>query len=278
VYCSRACQQQAYRHRHAQRDAHRIPPGDERQLVQEYADVPSRQLGDSLALAAGRIAGALTAGQPVDDHDLGILARVPVVLAGRAHDRTAAAHALHGIPADQPAPTVTVVDLALTRDRPAPPHAQTSRDDQQPAAAPTATATTAAAPPPARRRHATKTSRDDSAPATASEPAAKGGIEPRPQKLPKKKAAAIVEAAELVRDPEHRDNHRWVLRSGDTVLGYIEPSYGGVSRSGRNGWLGRLAGIPGRRGRTRYLAATDLAMRWVRLVTATPKRTITGSN
>ncbi|MFJ3930192.1 hypothetical protein [Streptomyces sp. NPDC090029] len=137
--------------------------------------------------------------------------------------------------------------------------AQASRDDRvRPSDAP------AAAPSP------DETSRDDSA---AGEPE---GIEPRPQKLAKKKARAIVDAAELVRHPEHRDNHRWILRSGDTVLGYVEPTYGGASRSGRNGWTSRLGGSPGRRSATRNRAAADLAGRWIRVVTADPRRTLTG--
>jgi hypothetical protein len=103
------------------------------------------------------------------------------------------------------------------------------------------------------------------------------GIEPRPQKLAKKKATAVIDTAELVRDPEHRDNHRWILRSGNTVIGYVEPSYGGASQSGRNGWISRLGGTPGPRCRSRDGAAVDLAARWVRVVTAAPKRHITGS-
>jgi hypothetical protein len=90
---------------------------------------------------------------------------------------------------------------------------------------------------------------------------------------------AIADAAELERDPDHRESHRWILRSGDTVLGYVEPSYGGVSRSGRNGWIGRLmAGSSGPRSTNRDVAAVDLALRWVRVVTAAPKGHITGSH
>ncbi|KIE24627.1 hypothetical protein LK08_23760 [Streptomyces sp. MUSC 125] len=132
-------------------------------------------------------------------------------------------------------------------------------------------------PKAARRPRPATAARAGSAPA---EPATGKavGIKPEPQRLARKRAQAVIDAAELVRDPEHRDNHRWILRSGDTVLGYVEPSYGGTSRSGRNGWVGRLAGLTGPRGATRDAAAVDLAMRWMRLVTAAPKRTITGSN
>lgn len=271
-YCSRACQGKAYRARQQQRDAHRLGAGAEQRLVDEYAGVASLQLADHLAAAARRLAGALTAGKPTDDFDLGVLARIPVVLAARAQKAATAAPALHGLPAYQTAPTATTLDLAGPPKRPASPEVRPSHDDSVPTSSPALST----APLAARRQRAAHASRDDSA--SAVEPAPKSkGIEPRPQKLSKRRAQAIVDAAELVRDSEHRENHRWVLRSGDTVLGYVEPSYGGVSRSGRNGWVSRLAGMPGPRGRTRDAASADLAMRWVRLVTATPKRTITGA-
>ncbi|WP_351230015.1 hypothetical protein [Streptomyces sp. NPDC002133] len=58
----------------------------------------------------------------------------------------------------------------------------------------------------------------------------------------------------------------------------MEPTYGGTSRSGRNGWTGRLDGMSGPRRKSRDGAAVDLAERWIRLVTAVPKRTITGES
>lgn len=122
-----------------------------------------------------------------------------------------------------------------------------------------------------------KSSRDDSRGGSKPAPAVKG-IKPSQQKLPRKKAQAVVDAAELVRHPEHRENHRWFLRSGDTVIGYVEPSYGGASRSGRNGWTGRLDGMTGRRCATREGVAVDLAQRWIQVVTATPHRTLAGEH
>ncbi|MFF4763351.1 hypothetical protein [Streptomyces sp. NPDC001292] len=251
-YCSRACQAKAYRARQRQRDAHLLAIGDAPGLLTRYDGVPASELADQLALAARRLAAALTAGQPVDDFDLGVLARLPAVLTARAH---------------QAAPTATAGETAVRRDQTAAPTAPAdaaavtgpgaSRDDSGRSARP---ATRAA-----------RASRDDSA-ATATP----RGIEPRPQRLAKKKARAVVDAAELVRHPEHRDNHGWILRSGDTVIGHVEPTYGGASRSGRNGWTGRLGGHVGPRRRTRDEAAVDLALRWVQLVTAAPKRTITG--
>jgi hypothetical protein len=95
-YCSRACQAKAYRTRQQQRDAHRLAPGDEDRLLAQYDGTPSLQLADQLALAARRLASALTTGQPADDFDLGLLARIPVVLAARGHQAAPAAQALHG--------------------------------------------------------------------------------------------------------------------------------------------------------------------------------------
>ncbi|MEV7020057.1 hypothetical protein [Streptomyces sp. NPDC093991] len=91
------------------------------------------ELADSLAAAARRLAGALNAGRPADDFDLGVVARVPVVLAARARQAAPAAQALDGIPDRARIPTVTVVDLVA---EPAPPRVtvqapptESSRDD-----------------------------------------------------------------------------------------------------------------------------------------------------
>ncbi|MEU6011893.1 hypothetical protein [Streptomyces sp. NPDC047453] len=263
-YCSRACQAKAYRARQRQRDAHRLASSDLQGLLARYDGVPASELADQLALAARRLAAALAAGQAVDDFDLGVLAWIPAVLTARAHQAGPAAHALHGVPGRQAVPTATVGETAVRREPAGAAAAGSgaSRDDSGRSARATRPAT-----------RAVKEPHDDSAVTTTP-----SGIEPRPQKLARKKARAIIDAAELVRHPEHRDNHRWILRSDDTVIGYVEPTYGGASRSGRNGWAGRLGGHPGPRCRTRDGAAVDLAARWVRLVTAAPKRTITGDS
>ncbi|MFJ3310467.1 hypothetical protein ACIPSA_47375 [Streptomyces sp. NPDC086549] len=287
-YCSRACQGKAYRARQRQHSAHRAAAADDPGLLARYADVPSLELADRLALAARRLAGALTAGRGPEDADLDLLARIPVVLAARARravpvpaatvrsgtetsrDDTGsararpampAAEAGQGTPSSRVAPTEAVVDMAARPNTTAATATETARND-----------VARRAPDASPEAHTAKTSRDDPV-AAASAPR---GIEPHPQKLAMKKARAVIDAAELVRHPEHRDNHRWILRSGDTVLGYVEPTYGGASRSGRNGWTGRLGGSTGRRCTTRDGAAADLAARWVRLVTAVPTRTLTG--
>ncbi|MCX4538341.1 hypothetical protein [Streptomyces sp. NBC_01669] len=241
-YCSRACQAKAYRARQQQHSGHRTAAADEPELLREYDSTPSLQLADQLALAARRLAGALTAGQPADDFDMGVVARIPVVLAARARQAAPAAQAVHGRPDSTPAPSVTVVNL-----------------DEQPVS----TSTTADAPSPAQpSRDEPKKAKPARAPA-------------RPPKLSEKAAMAVVDAAQLKQD---KGSGRWVLRSSDTVLGYVEPSYGGTSRSGHNGWVGMLSDSlsPGHRCPTREAAAVDLAGSWVRVVTATPRRSLTG--
>lgn len=78
----------------------------------------------------------------------------------------------------------------------------------------------------------------------------------------------------MVKHPDHRENHRWIVQADDgTVLGYVDPSYGGTSRSGRDGWIGRTAeavATTGGRQKTRQDAAVQVAMAWVRVVTAKP--------
>ncbi|MFE7212470.1 hypothetical protein ACFU93_21250 [Streptomyces sp. NPDC057611] len=245
-YCSRACQAKAYRARQGQRDAHRLTSGGEAGLLAEYDGVASPELADQLALAARRLAGALDAGQPVDDSDLGVVARIPAVLAARARRAGSAWQARHGTLDARAASSAAAVDPATRAPVP-------SQDG------------------PASPGTGTEASRDASPKRVDKARPAPKGIEPKPQKLARKRALAIVDAAELVRDVEHRDEHRWVLRSGDTVLGHVEPTYGGTSVSGRNGWASRLGVSTGRRCRTRDEAKLDLAARWIRVVTAAPR-------
>ncbi|WP_331747875.1 hypothetical protein [Streptomyces sp. NBC_00842] len=244
-YCSRACQAKAYRTRQ-QHAGHRATAADEQALLREYEGASSLTLADDLASAARRLAGALTAGLPADHFDLAIVARIPVVLSARAQQAVPTGEAVHGIPDTTASPTTTVIDLTetaadtVTAPAAVSTPAQTSRDDS---------------PKPARRRSAA-----------------------RPKRLSRKAAMAIAEAAVLEKHSDHRDNHRWILRSGDTVLGHVEPSYGGASRSGRTGWVGILAGgfSRGQRCATREAAAVDLMGSWIRVSTAPARRTITG--
>lgn len=61
------------------------------------------------------------------------------------------------------------------------------------------------------------------------------------RRLTAKAARAILDAAVLEKAPDWSDTRRWHVVSGDLVLVVIEPSYGGTSGSGRNGWIWWLA-------------------------------------
>jgi hypothetical protein len=111
------------------------------------------------------------------------------------------------------------------------------------------------------------------------EPVVEKSRMPRRKRLSQKAARTIADSARLVKHPEHRENHRWTLIAPDgTVLGHVEPSYGGTSRTGRNGWKYQVAHtfVGGGPHKTREAAAVQCALSWIRLVTA-PVRTLTGN-
>ncbi|MET8080023.1 hypothetical protein [Streptomyces sp. NPDC005303] len=93
------------------------------------------------------------------------------------------------------------------------------------------------------------------------------------RRLSVKAARAVADAAELVKAPDWPDTRNWHAVSGGQVLVVIEPSYGGTSRTGRNGWNWRLA--DGARTRhqpepTREKAAVAGLGAWMRWVTSKP--------
>lgn len=51
------------------------------------------------------------------------------------------------------------------------------------------------------------------------------------------KARAVLEAAVLVKAPSWREDRRWHVVSGGTVLVVIEPAYSGTRRTGWRWWL-----------------------------------------
>ncbi|WP_405883644.1 hypothetical protein OG747_36685 [Streptomyces sp. NBC_01384] len=57
------------------------------------------------------------------------------------------------------------------------------------------------------------------------------------------KAQAVIAAAELAKAPDWRETRHWHVVSAGAVLVVIAPSYGGASRSGRNGWRWWLADL-----------------------------------
>lgn len=88
-------------------------------------------------------------------------------------------------------------------------------------------------------------------------------------------AREVIDGARLVKAPDWSESRRWhVVAADGTVLVVVAPSYGGVSRSGRNGWRWWLAatGPSGSRDReptTQAAAARGLAD-WQRWVTSKP--------
>lgn len=67
---------------------------------------------------------------------------------------------------------------------------------------------------------------------------------PRRRRLTQTAARATADAARLVKAPDWRETHHWhVVDADGKVLVVVAPSYGGVSRSGRNGWKYYLAAL-----------------------------------
>lgn len=108
-------------------------------------------------------------------------------------------------------------------------------------------------------------------------PAVKAATPARRKRLTQKAARAVADRSHLVRDERHEG---WLLRDEETgtVLGHVEPSYGGTSVSGRNGWTYRVDGSFARTGpyKTRDKAAVQCALSWMRMATAPVRNTITG--
>ncbi|MGW2113731.1 hypothetical protein [Streptomyces zhihengii] len=59
--------------------------------------------------------------------------------------------------------------------------------------------------------------------------------------LSRRTAQAVIDAAVFVKAPDWADTCRWHVTSGSQTLVVIAPSYGGTSRTGRNGWTWWLA-------------------------------------
>lgn len=86
-----------------------------------------------------------------------------------------------------------------------------------------------------------------------------------------RRAREVIDGAELVKAPDWRDTRNWHVVSGGKVLVVVAPSYGGTSRSGRNGWRWWLAdhGPSGNRDHepTRQQAAARGLAAWQRWMT-----------
>lgn len=91
-----------------------------------------------------------------------------------------------------------------------------------------------------------------------------------------KRAREIASAATLVKAPSWSEDRHWhVVAADGSVLVTVAPSYGGVSRTGRNGWQYWITalGVSGNRDRwtTREGAAAAGLGAWERWATA-PRR------
>ncbi|WP_328336762.1 hypothetical protein [Streptomyces violaceus] len=92
------------------------------------------------------------------------------------------------------------------------------------------------------------------------------------RRMSARRAREVIEAAELVKAPDWSDTRHWHVVSDGEVLVVVAPSYGGTSRSGRNGWRWWLAdhgpsGDRRREGTIEQAAARGLAD-WERWSTA----------
>ena len=95
----------------------------------------------------------------------------------------------------------------------------------------------------------------------------------RPKKLTEAQARTIADTAQLVKARDWSTSHEWNVTAEDgTALVTVAPSYGGASRSGRNGWRYYLPvlGPSGSRDHwpTRQQAAVQGLMAWIRWATA----------
>lgn len=95
------------------------------------------------------------------------------------------------------------------------------------------------------------------------------------RRISAKAARAVIDAAELVKAPTWAETRTWHVVSGKQLLVIVEPSYGGTSRNGRNGWTWRLPGGGGGRQHpesTRDRAAVQGLAAWQRAAITRPSR------
>ncbi|MDQ0840513.1 hypothetical protein [Streptomyces sp. V1I6] len=93
------------------------------------------------------------------------------------------------------------------------------------------------------------------------------------KRLTQRKAQEVFDGAQLVKAPDWAESSRWhVVGEDGTVLVVVSPSYGGVGRSGRNGWRQHPAALGpsggGERHPTRQSAAVQGLAAWMRWATA----------
>ncbi|MFF8589970.1 hypothetical protein ACF061_00780 [Streptomyces sp. NPDC015220] len=85
-------------------------------------------------------------------------------------------------------------------------------------------------------------------------------------------ARTVIEAAVLVKASDWSESRRWHVVSDGRLIVVVAPSYGGTSRSGRNGWRWWIAELgpsgDARRETTREQAAARGLADWLRWATA----------
>ncbi|WP_455355921.1 hypothetical protein [Streptomyces sp. SYSU K217416] len=94
-----------------------------------------------------------------------------------------------------------------------------------------------------------------------------------PKHMSRRKAREIADSTELVKSADWSETREWNVTAADgSVLVVVSPSYGGASRTGRNGWRYRIAALGPSGSRehwpTRQAAAVQGLMAWTRLVTS----------
>jgi hypothetical protein len=240
-YHSGACRTAAWR----TRTANAAPVEDER-----TSNIPTRSLADALTAAVGRTAWALAMGDAADAFDVDRIQVISNALVARAM----AANPEVDWTDSEPRPTVAVVQLKPSRDGTAP------RAPERSAAA-----------APAEQEDSSRDGSQERGTAGRRPAAARSK---RPPRMSRKQALAVIDAAALEKADDWRESSRWVLRSGETVLGVLAPDYSGLKR---NGWSGTVheTSVRTERRPTREAAAATLADSWLRQVTAKPRRTVT---
>jgi hypothetical protein len=210
--------------------------------------IATHALADALTASVGRTAWALATGGPAAPVDAGRLRVISHALAARAM----AAH-----PEVDWSDGDSRVTMAIAPSDP-------SRDGE----ASGGPAQAAAAPASATKE--VKPSRDGSGEEEGMAPQSVPVRSEKPRRMSRKQALAVMDAAALERAEDWRESSRWVLRSGETVIGVLTPDYSGLKRSG---WIGVVheTSVRTERRPTREAAMVALADAWLRQVTAKPR-------
>lgn len=92
------------------------------------------------------------------------------------------------------------------------------------------------------------------------------------RRMSARRAREVIDAATMVKAPDWSESRRWHVVSGGQLLVVVAPSYGGTSRTGRNGWRWWLADLgpsgSSRREATREQAAARGLADWQRWATS----------